>query len=124
MRAISAKTNEEIVKFFRASSPANAVRAIFLKLDGTFRGARSRWKAAGLQRLHYIADRSSFPGSSRTRPVLVEKARLDVHGNVGRRAAEDSMPRKIGSRNEMTGKPVSGLIDGLVTASVRAFLAD
>jgi NAD(P)-dependent dehydrogenase (short-subunit alcohol dehydrogenase family) len=33
---MSAKTNEEIVKFFRAaSSPANAAGAIFLKLDGT-----------------------------------------------------------------------------------------
>ena len=36
----------------------------------------------------------------------------------------NSTPRKIGMRNEMMGKPVSGLIEGSVTASVRVALAD
>src|SRR6476620_7218071 len=36
----------------------------------------------------------------------------------------NSTPRKIGIRTEITGDPVSGLIDGSVTASVRVVLAD
>ena len=36
----------------------------------------------------------------------------------------NSTPRKIGIRKEMIGKPVSGLIEGSVTASVCVVLAD
>ena len=35
----------------------------------------------------------------------------------------NSTPRKIGTRNEIMGEPVSGLIEGSVTASVRVVLA-
>lgn len=60
-------------------------------------------------------------GAVRAGPVLVEKAGQHVHGDVGRCAANEI--DTMNYRKNRMGKPVSGLIAGSVTASVRVILA-